>query len=82
MVAFGRTNVMPNLASVEAYLDQLLGHLRDSDHDVRRILSETEEEAQRRAIERFGHPRTVARRFSVAMVVRLVRAELAGPAPA
>ena len=66
---------------VEAYLDQLLTHLRGSAHDVRRILSETEEhlrdatselvaagaseeEAQRRAVERFGHPRTVARRFS------------------
>jgi MYXO-CTERM domain-containing protein len=66
---------------IEAYLDQLLTHLRGSAHDVRRILSGTEEhlrdataeqvaagaseeEAQRRAIERFGHPRTVARRFS------------------
>ena len=66
---------------IEGYLDQLLGHLRGSAHDVRRILAETEEhlrdataeleaagasqeEAQRRAIERFGHPRTVARRFS------------------
>jgi hypothetical protein len=66
---------------IEAYLDQLLAYLRGSAHDVRRILSETEEhlrdataehvaagaseeEAQRRAIERFGPPRTVARRFS------------------
>jgi hypothetical protein len=66
---------------IEGYLDQLLGHLRGSARDVRRILSETEEhlrdataelvaagaseeEAQRRAIERFGHPRTLARRFS------------------
>jgi hypothetical protein len=66
---------------IEAYLDQLLTHLRGSAHDVWRILAETEEhlrdataelvaagaseeEAQRRAIERFGSPRTVARRFS------------------
>jgi hypothetical protein len=66
---------------IEGYLDQLLGHLRGSAHDVRRILAEaeehlrdaaaeleaagaSEEEAQRRAIERFGNPRTVARRFS------------------
>ena len=66
---------------IEGYLDQLLTYLRGSAHDVRRILSETEEhlrdatteleaagaseeEAQRRAIERFGHPRTLARRFS------------------
>jgi hypothetical protein len=66
---------------IEGYLDQLLGHLRGSAHDVRRILSEaeehlrdatsellaagaSEEEAQRLAIERFGHPRTVARQFS------------------
>ena len=66
---------------IEGYLDQLLGHLRGSARDVRRILSETEEhlrdataelvaagasqqEAQRRAIERFGDPRAVARRFS------------------
>jgi hypothetical protein len=66
---------------VEGYLDRLLTHLRGSAHDVRRILSETEEhlrdttaelmaagaseeDAQRRAIERFGDPRTVARRFS------------------
>jgi HAAS domain-containing protein len=66
---------------IEGYLDQLLGHLRGSAHDVRRILAEAEEhlrdaaaelvaagasdeEAQRRAIERFGRPRTVARRFS------------------
>ena len=28
---------------IEAYLDQLLTHLRGSAHDVRRILSETEE---------------------------------------
>lgn len=66
---------------VEGYLDRLLAHLRGSAHDVRRILSETEEhlrdataelvaagaseeDAQRRAIERFGDPRTVARRFS------------------
>jgi hypothetical protein len=69
---------------IESYLDQLLGHLRGSAHDVRRILSETEEhlrdataeleaagaseeEAQRRAVERFGHPRTVARRFSAGL---------------
>ena len=66
---------------IEGYLDQLLGHLRGSAHDVRRILAEaeehlrdataelvaagaSEEEAQRRATERFGNPRTVARRFS------------------
>ena len=66
---------------IEGYLDRLLTHLRGSAHDVRRILSETEEhlrdataelvaagaseeEAQRLAVERFGHPRTVARRFS------------------
>jgi hypothetical protein len=66
---------------IESYLDRLLGHLRGSAHDVRRILSEaeehlrdattelvaagaSEEEAQRRAIQRFGNPRTVARRFS------------------
>jgi hypothetical protein len=66
---------------IEGYLDQLLGHLRGSAHDVRRILAEaeehlrdataelvaagaSEEEAKRRAIERFGSPRTVARRFS------------------
>ena len=66
---------------IEGYLDRLLGHLRGSAHDVRRILAETEEhlrdataelvaagageeEAQRRAIERFGDPRAVARRFS------------------
>jgi HAAS domain-containing protein len=66
---------------IEGYLDRLLLYLRGSAHDVRRILSETEEhlrdataelraagldeeEAQRRAIERFGDPRTVARRFS------------------
>jgi hypothetical protein len=66
---------------IEGYLDQLLGHLRGSAHDVRRILAETEEhlrdataeleaagvseeEAQRLAIERFGHPRTAARQFS------------------
>jgi hypothetical protein len=66
---------------IEGYLDQLLGHLRGSAHDVRRILTEaeehlrdataelvaagaSEEEAQRRAIERFGSPRAVARRFS------------------
>jgi hypothetical protein len=66
---------------IEGYLDQLLGHLRGSAHDIRRILAETEdhlrdataeevaagageEEAQRRAIERFGDPRAVARRFS------------------
>jgi hypothetical protein len=66
---------------IEGYLDQLLGHLRGSASDVRRILAEaeehlrdataelvaagaSEEEAQRRAIERFGNPRTVARRFS------------------
>jgi hypothetical protein len=66
---------------IEGYLDRLLAHLRGSAHDVRRILSETEEhlrdataelvaagaseeEAQHRAIERFGPPRTVARRFS------------------
>jgi HAAS len=69
---------------IEGYLDQLLGHLRGSAQDVRRILSETEEhlrdataelvaagaseeEAQRRAVERFGHPRTVARRFSAGL---------------
>ena len=28
---------------IEGYLDQLLTHLRGSAHDVRRILSETEE---------------------------------------
>ena len=67
---------------IQGYLDQLLTYLRGSAHDVRRILSETEEhlrdataelvaagaseeEAQRLAIERFGHPRTVAQRFSV-----------------
>jgi hypothetical protein len=66
---------------IEGYLDQLLGHLRGSTHDVRRILAEaeehlrdaaaelvaagvSEEEAQRRAIERFGNPPAVARRFS------------------
>ena len=66
---------------IEGYLDRLLGHLRGSAHDVRRILAETEEhlrdataelvaagageeEAQRRAIERVGDPRAVARRFS------------------
>ena len=66
---------------IEAYLDQLLTHLRGSAHDVRRILSEveehlrdasaelvaagaSEEEAQRLAVERFGHPWTVARQFS------------------
>jgi hypothetical protein len=66
---------------IEDYLDRLLTHLRGSAHDVRRILSETEEhlrdatselqaagasqeQAQRQAIERFGDPRTVARRFS------------------
>jgi hypothetical protein len=66
---------------IEAYLDRLLGHLRGSAHDVRRILAEaeehlrdataelvaagaSEEEAKHRAIERFGSPRTVARRFS------------------
>jgi hypothetical protein len=66
---------------IEGYLDRLLGHLRGSTHDIRRILVETEEhlrdataelvaagvgeeEAQRRAIERFGDPRALARRFS------------------
>jgi hypothetical protein len=66
---------------IDDYLDRLLAHLRGSAHDVRRILSETEEhlrdataeqvaagaseeDAQRRAIERFGDSRTVARRFS------------------
>ena len=66
---------------IEAYLDQLLTQLRGPAHDVRRILSETEEhlrdataeqvaagaseeEAQRRAVDHFGDPRTVARRFS------------------
>ena len=69
---------------VEGYLDRLLGHLRGSAHDVRRILSEaeehlrdatvelvaagaSEEQAQRRAVERFGSPRTVARRFSACL---------------
>ena len=28
---------------IEGYLDRLLGHLRGSAHDVRRILAETEE---------------------------------------
>jgi hypothetical protein len=84
---------------IEAYLDQLLTHLRGSAHDVRRILCETEEhlrdataeqvaagateeEAHRQAIERFGHPRTMARRFSprlapvppVAVAAELARA--------
>ena len=70
---------------IEGYLDQLLTHLRGSAHDVRRILSETEEhlrdvtsellaagaseeESQRQAIERFGDPRTAARRFSTRLV--------------
>jgi len=77
---------------IEGYLDQLLTHLRGSAHDVRRILSETEEhlrdataeldaagasreEAQRLAVERFGPPRTVARRFSARPAA--VAAELA-----
>jgi hypothetical protein len=85
---------------IEGYLDQLLGHLRGSAHDVRRILAETEdhlrdataelvaacaseEEAQRRAIERFGDPRAVARRFSARLAPvppGAVAAELAGTA--
>jgi hypothetical protein len=84
---------------IEGYLDRLLTHLRGSAHDVRRILSETEEhlrdttselvaagaseeQAQRQAVERFGDPRTVARRFStrlapvppLAVVAELARA--------
>jgi hypothetical protein len=82
---------------IEGYLDQLLGHLRGSAHDVRRILVEaeehlrdgaaeqmaagaSEEQAQRRAIERFGHPRAVARRFSAGLAPvppPVVAAELA-----
>jgi hypothetical protein len=85
---------------IEGYLDRLLGHLRGSAHDVRRILAETEEhlrdataelvaagvseeEAQRRAIERFGDPRAVARRFSARLAPvppTVVAAELAGTA--
>ena len=34
---------------IEAYLDQLLTHLRGSARDVRRILSETEEQAREAA---------------------------------
>src|SRR5215217_2487440 len=85
---------------IEGYLDRLLGHLRGSAHDVRRILAETEEhlrdataelvaagageeEAERRAIERFGDPRAVARRFSARLAPvppAAVAAELAGTA--
>jgi hypothetical protein len=85
---------------IEGYLDRLLGHLRGSAHDVRRILAEaeehlrdaaaelvaagaSEEEAQRRAIERFGDPRAVARRFSARLAPvppGAVAAELAGTA--
>jgi len=85
---------------IEGYLDRLLGHLRGSAHDVRRILAETEEhlrdataelvaagageeEAQRRAIERFGDPRAVARRFSARLAPvppAAVAGELAGTA--
>ena len=77
---------------IEGYLDRLLGHLRGSAHDVRRILAEaeehlrdaaaelvaagaSEEEAQRRAIERFGDPHAVARRFSARLLsARSIRA--------
>ena len=85
---------------IEGYLDRLLGHLRGSAHDVRRILAEaeehlrdaaaelvaagaSEEEAQRRAIERFGDPHAVARRFSARLAPvppGAVAAELAGTA--
>jgi hypothetical protein len=41
-------------APIEGYLDQLLTHLRGSAHDVRRILSETEEHLRDAAAELLG----------------------------
>jgi hypothetical protein len=64
-----------NVDPIETYLDRLLLELRGRASDVRRVLAEVEEHLRdavadgatpEEAIERFGSPRAVARRFEPA----------------
>jgi hypothetical protein len=57
------THLRGSARDVRRILSESEEHLRDATSELR-AAGASEEEAQRRAIERFGHPRTVARRFS------------------
>ena len=57
------THLRGSAQDVRRILSEVEEHLRDATAELE-VAGASEEEAQRLAIERFGHPRTVARQFS------------------